>query len=88
MVIIFQKLIKFWSRDNLICEKVLGKWTPTPPGIEFWRTEIKFYDAGHRKTATTTKVPICRSVILREKITILDALFDNIEPELLQGEQQ
>ena len=47
--ILHQKLIKFWSRDTLICESVLGKWTPTPPGVEFWMTKIRLYPAGHKK---------------------------------------
>ena len=63
-----QKLIKSWSRDTLICERVLGKWTPTPPGVEFWRTKIRFYPAGHRKTAQQQKVTICRVITLRGKI--------------------
>ena len=63
-----QKLIKCWSRDPLICERVIGKWTPTPPGVEFWRTKIKFYCAGHRKTSTATTVWNCRFVTLRGKI--------------------
>ena len=52
MDILQQKLIKIWSRDTLICEKVLGKWTPTPPGVEFWRMKIRFYPAGHKKNET------------------------------------
>ena len=32
-----QTLIKLWSRDIMICE-ILRKWTPTPPGLEFWKT--------------------------------------------------
>ena len=37
MDILQQKLIKFWSRDTLICDNVLGSGSPTPPGVEFWR---------------------------------------------------
>ena len=44
-----QKLIKFWSRDTLICESVLGSGSTTPPGVEFWSQKIKFDPAGHRK---------------------------------------
>ena len=54
MDILHQKLIKFWSRDTLICERVWGILTPTPPGVQFWRTKIKFYPAGLKKTATAT----------------------------------
>ena len=64
MDILQQKLIKICSRDTLICENVLGKWTPTPPGVEFWRTKIKFYCAGHRKTSTATTISICRAITL------------------------
>ena len=49
--ILHQKLIKIWSRDNLICERVIGSGSPTPPGVEFWRTKIRFYPAGHKKRA-------------------------------------
>ena len=51
MDILQQKLIKFWSRDTLIYENVLGSGPPTPPGVEFWRTKIRFYPAGHKKRA-------------------------------------
>ena len=49
MDILHQKLIKFWSRDTLICESVLGKWTPTPPGVGFWRTNVRLFPAGHNE---------------------------------------
>ena len=64
MDILQQKLIKICSRDTLICENVLGKWTPTPPGVEFWRTKIRIYCARHRKKATATTNPICRGITL------------------------
>ena len=41
MDILYQKLTKFWSRYTLICERVFGNLTPTPPGVEFWRTETR-----------------------------------------------
>ena len=44
-----QKLIKSWPRDILICERVLGKLTPTPPGVGFWKINISFYPAGHKE---------------------------------------
>ena len=56
MDILQQKLIQIWSRDNLICENVLGSGSPTPPGVEFWRAKIRFYPAGHRKTAQHQKL--------------------------------
>ena len=68
MDILKEKLIKFWSRDTLICDNVLGSGSPTPPGVEFWRTKSRFYPAGHRKSEPTTKVPICRPITLRGKI--------------------
>ena len=49
MDILKQKLIKFWSRDTLICDNVLGSGSPTLPGVEFWRVKIRFYPAGYRK---------------------------------------
>ena len=48
MDILQQKLIKFWSRDTLICDNVLGSGSPTPPGVEFWMIKIRFYPPGHR----------------------------------------
>ena len=33
--ILHQKLIKFRSRDTLICERILGILTPTPQGVKF-----------------------------------------------------
>ena len=64
MDILHQKLIKIWSRDTMICERVLGKWAPTPPGVEFWRTKIRFYPAGHRKRIQQQNNPICRLITL------------------------
>ena len=60
MDILHQKLIKFWSRDTMICERVLGKWTPTPPGVDFRRTKISFYPPGHKKMRVTTTMWIHR----------------------------
>ena len=94
MDILHQKLIKFWSRDTLICESGLGKGTPTPPGVEFWRTKIRFYPPGHRKTCQAHKDPICRVITLRgetkglKKVRILDGLFDKIGADRNHGEQQ
>ena len=68
MDILKEKLIKIWSRDTPICENVLGSGTPTPPGVEVWRTKIRFYCAGYRKPATTTTIQICRFITLRGKI--------------------
>ena len=62
MLILHQKLIKFWSRDTLIFENVLGSGPPTPLGVEFWRTKIRFYPAGHEKKSATTINPICRLI--------------------------
>ena len=68
MDILKQKLIKFWSRDTLICDNVLGSGSPTPPGVEFWRTKSRFYPAGHRKTDQQHKGSSCRPITLRGKI--------------------
>ena len=62
MDILHQKLIKFWSRDTMICERFLGMWTPTPPKIKLWRTKIRFYPAGHRKRSLTTTAPKPRDI--------------------------
>ena len=91
MDILQQKLMKFWSRDTLICDNVLGSGSPTPPGVEFWRTKIRFYPAGHRKTATATKRSICRAITLWCKsvdfktIGILDCQFDKMEIREIKG---
>ena len=62
--ILHQKLIKFWSRDTMICENVLGSGSPTPPGVEFWKTKIRFYPAGHKKKSAATTNSICRLITL------------------------
>ena len=68
MDILKEKLIKFWSRDTPICENVLGSGTPTPPGVEFWRTKVRFYPAGHRKTSQQHNNRICRPITFSKKI--------------------
>ena len=68
IVILQQKLIKFWSRDPLICNNVLGSGSTTPPGVEFWRTKIRCYCAGHRKTRQQQKHWIYRVAISLSKI--------------------
>ena len=94
MDILQQKLMKFWSRDTLICDNVLGSGSPTPPGVEFWRTKIRFYPAGHSKTCQQQKNRFCRVITLRgktkglKKVRILDGLFDKIAAGRNQGEQQ
>ena len=92
MDIFQQKLVKIWSRDILICERVLGKWTPTPPGVKFWRTKVRFYPAGHRKMKNNNS--ICRVITLWcenevfEKARILVGLFDKNGPAEFQSDQQ
>ena len=77
-----------------MCERVLGIPTPTLPGIAFLRTKIRFYSAGHRKNETTTTFPdagprLCRvKMKFLEKSRILGGLFDQIEPELFEVQQQ
>ena len=77
--ILQEKIIKIRSRDTLICESVVGILTPTPPGVEFWKTKIRFYCAGHRKNEKiTTTTPdsgssLCGvNVKIQKKIRILD----------------
>ena len=77
MDILQQKMIKIWSRDTPICENVLGSGTPTPPGVEFWRTKIRFYPAGHRKTSQQQNNSICRAITLRGKIKGLKKIKDS-----------
>ena len=57
MDIVKEKLIKFWSRDTLICDNVLGSGSPTPPGLKFWMIKIRFYPPGHKKNEKRTKSP-------------------------------
>ena len=64
MDILQQKVFKIWSRDILICENVLGSGSTTPPGVEFWRTKIRFYPAGHKKKSAATTKSICRPITL------------------------
>ena len=89
-----QKLMKFWSRDTLICDNVLGSGSPTPPGVEFWRIKIRFYPPGHRKNGKTTTSPDSGSPFcyvkmqIQKKVRILNGLFDKNEPAADQGAQQ
>ena len=93
MDILKQKLIKFWSRDTLICDNVLGSGSPTPPGIEFWRTKIRLHPPGHRNEKSTT-TPDAGSPFyyvkmqIQTKVRILDGLFDKNEPGQFQTDQQ
>ena len=94
MDILQQKLIKFWSRDTLLCEKVLRMLTPTPSGVEFWRTKIRIYCAGHRKNEKRTKSQFAGSSLygikmkILKKVRILAGLFDKKEAGGIQGAQQ
>ena len=94
MDILHQKLIRIWSRDTMICERVLGMWTPTPPGVGFWRTKIRFYPAGHRKTAQQQKDQFCRLITLWcenevfKKTSILAGLLDTFGAPGIQLQQQ
>ena len=64
MDILKEKLSKIRSRDTLICDNVLGSGSPTPPGVEFWRTKSRFYPAGHKKKSAATTTRICRLITL------------------------
>ena len=94
MDILQQKLIKFWSRDTLICDNVLGSGSPTPPGVEFWRIKIRFYPPGQRKNEKRTRAPDAGQSFyyvkmqIQKKVRILDGLFDKNEPAADQGAQQ
>ena len=78
MDILKQKLIKFWSRDTLICDNVLGSGSPTPPGVEFWRIKIRFYPPGHKKNEKRTTTPDAGpsfyyvKMQIQKKVRILD----------------
>ena len=93
MDILQQKLIKFWSRDTLICDNVLGSGSPTPPGVGFWRTKSRFYPAGHKKNEPTTTGPDAGPSFYyvkmqsQKKVRILDGLFDKNEPAKFQTDQ-
>ena len=94
MDILKQKLMKFWSRDTLICDNVLGNGSPTPPGVEFWRTKSRFYPPGHKKNEERTTSPDSGpsfyyvKMQIQKKIRILDGLFDKNEPAPFQTDQQ
>ena len=94
MDILKQKLIKFWSRDTLICDNVSGSGSPTPPGVEFWRIKIRFYPPGHRKNEKRTRGPDAGpsfyyvKMQIQKIIRILDGLFDKNEPGQVQTDQQ
>ena len=94
MDILKQKLIRFWSRDTLICDNVLGSGSPTPPGVEFWRIKIRFYPPGHKKNEKEQPPPDAGSSFyyvkmqIQKKVRILDGLFDKNEPAADQGAQQ
>ena len=94
MDILQQKLIKICSRDTLICENVLGKWTPTPPGVEFWRTKIRIYCGEHRKNEKRTTCqfagPSLYGVKMKilKKVSILAGPFDKNEARRNQLAQQ
>ena len=75
--ILQQKLIKFWSRDTLICERVLGTGTHTPPGVEFWRTKTRFYPAGHKKKSAATTPRICRAITLWCENKVFEKIKDS-----------
>ena len=91
--ILQQKLIKFWSRDPLICNNGLGNGSTTPPGVEFWRIEIRFYPAGHKKNEKRTRSgfagPSVCGVKMKflKKSSILAGLLRTIEPGQFQSEQ-
>ena len=86
--------MKFWSRDTLICDNVLGSGSPTPPGVEFWRIKIRFCPPGHRKNEKRTKTTDAGASFsyvkmqILKKVRILARLFDKNEPGWFQTDQQ
>ena len=94
MDILKEKLMKFWSRDTLICDNVLGSGSPTPPGVEFWRIKIRFYPPGHKKNEKRTRAGFSGpsfyyvKMQIQKKVRILDGLFDKSEPAAFQTDQQ
>ena len=69
--ILHQKLIKFWSRDILICYNVCGSGSPTPPGVEFWRIKNRFDPPGHKKNEKRTRSPDAGPSLCNVKVGIL-----------------
>ena len=49
MDILHQKLIKFWSRDTLICKRVLQILTLSSNSQYVLKVKIRFDRAGHEK---------------------------------------
>ena len=90
MDILKEKLIKFWSRDTLICDNVLGSGSPTPPGVEFWRIQIRFQRPGHRKNEKRTTTGFAGASLcgvemqILKQVRILTGLFDKSGPGQLQ----
>ena len=82
MDILKQKLIRFWSRDTLICDNVLGSGSPTPPGVEFWKTKIRFYPPGHRKNEKKTTSNFAGSPFYYVKMQILSDRLNSSKPSL------
>ena len=70
-----QMLIKIRSRDTLICERVLGNLTPTPPGVEFWRIKIRIDCAGHRKNEKRTRTRFAGPSLCGVKVQILNKKY-------------
>ena len=74
--ILQQQMIKILSRDTPICEHVLGKWTHTPPGVEFWETKIRFCPARHKERSPTTKVWNCRAITLLNENEVFEKKYE------------
>ena len=71
MDILHKKLIKFWSRETMICDNVLQSGSTTPPGVESGAIPARFDPPGHRKPVAPTMAQICRDVILWCEIEVL-----------------
>ena len=59
----------------MICERVQGSGTPTPPKVEFWRTTIRFYLAGQKNTAAPTNMNGFSLIALRNFLEQDPTLF-------------
>ena len=94
MDILQQQLIRFWSRDTLICDNVLGSGSPTPPGVEFWRIKIRFYPPGHKKNEKRTTIRFAGSSLcgvkmkFQKKSSIPAGLLDTFGAPPIQLDQQ
>ena len=58
------KLRKINGPETSICDNVTRILDTPMPGVEFWKTKIRFNCELHRKTAATTNLWTCRCITL------------------------